>query len=136
MLRTLLRNWVLAMLHPVPGAGLLRLPRFVAEYARYRRRSPERVPLGDTYPCLADRTAHTPFDGHYFFQGAWLARRLAEARPQQHTDIGSSVMAISVLSGFVDTVFVDYRPLEVSLPGLTCEKGDITALPYRDDTLQ
>jgi SAM-dependent methyltransferase len=51
-------------------------------------------------------------------------------------DIGSSVMTIAALSGFVDTLFVDYRPLQVSLPGLECRAGDITALPFEDDTVE
>jgi SAM-dependent methyltransferase len=42
---------------------------------------------------------------------------------------------IGVLSAFVDVEFVDFRPLQVSLPGLRCIAGDITNLPYASESL-
>ena len=132
-----LKAWFAAFIYPRPLIGLLGLPRYVADYVRYRAKSDRNAPrprLIDTYPCLADRLSHTPFDAHYFYQASWLARKIAEDKPKQHTDISSSVLAIGVLSGFVDTVFVDYRPLNVKLPRLTCRAGDITNLPFGDCT--
>ena len=35
-----------------------------------------------------------------------------------------------VLSGFVDTIFVDYRPLNVQLSGLKSIPGDVLNLPF------
>lgn len=87
-----------------------------------------RAPLADSFPCLSDATATTGFDAHYFHQGAWLARCIAEARPTRHLDVGSSVMTIGVLSAFVDTLFLDYRPIDVRLPGLETRPGDLLAL--------
>jgi SAM-dependent methyltransferase len=93
------------------------------------------VRLRDAYPCLGDRLAQTPFDPHYFFQGAWLARQLARSGPTQHVDIGSSIMMLSVLSAHVPIVFVDYRPLRSSLPGIQSVGGDLLRLPFADATL-
>jgi SAM-dependent methyltransferase len=90
------------------------------------------VHASDVYPCLSDRLAKTPFDPHYFFQGAWLSRRLAQHRPESHVDIGSSVMMVSVLSAQVPVVFVDYRPLQVNLPGILSVGGDLKRLPFVD----
>ncbi|MBN8968301.1 MAG: DUF268 domain-containing protein [Rhizobiales bacterium] len=87
------------------------------------------------YPCLTDWTSSTPFDPHYFYQGAWLARRLRDARPAVHVDVGSSVSVLSVLSANVSTVFVDYRPLHASLPGLFCVGGSILSLPFQDSSI-
>jgi hypothetical protein len=78
---------------------------------------------------------HTPFDPHYFYQGAWLARKLGESRIHKHVDVGSSVLTMSVLSAWVDTVFVDYRPLKASLSGLKSVAGDILRLPFADNAL-
>lgn len=89
----------------------------------------------DTYPCLTDRASHTPFDAHYFYQGAWLSRKLSITAPREHIDIGSSVLTIGVLSGFVNIIFVDYRPLQVSLPGLRCRAGDITQMAFANGSL-
>ncbi|MGH8697185.1 MAG: DUF268 domain-containing protein, partial [Burkholderiales bacterium] len=67
-----------------------------------------------------------------FYQGAWLARELAAARPSRHVDVGSSVLMVSTVSALVPTVFVDYRPLQVELPGLECVAGDACRLPFSD----
>lgn len=113
------------------------LPRFLADWYAFRRRAGS-WPVGaaDTYPCLADRLQSTPFDPHYFYQGNWLARRLAEAKPRQHVDIGSSVLTVGVLSAHVPTIFVDYRPLIVKQSGLACIAADISRLPFADRSLR
>jgi SAM-dependent methyltransferase len=129
----LFRNWALALLDPLQPLGLARLPRYFAQLVTYR--ASERhlaVRLRDTYPCLADSGRQTPFDPHYFYQGAWLARELAAAKPSRHVDVGSSVLMVSTVSALVPTVFVDYRPLQVELPGLECVAGDACRLPFSD----
>ena len=131
-----IKNWAKALLQPMPLIGLLRVPGYLAEWARYAKLAGKRPALADSYPCLTDRLVATPFDPHYFFQGAWLARKVAQCTPAQHVDVSSSVMTIAALSGFVDTIFVDYRPLQVSLPGLDCRAGDITRLPFADGTVE
>lgn len=130
--RQLIRNWALAFLTPIPLAGVLRLPRYLREWVCFAR-SGGAAPLrfADSHPCLSDWTATTPFDPHYFYQGAWLARRLAARRPPGlHVDVGSSVLTISVLSAFTDVAFVDLRPLESRLSGLHSIAADIGHLPF------
>jgi SAM-dependent methyltransferase len=102
------------------------------EWGIYKRAATQHISFRDSYPCLADRVLDTPFDPHYFFQAAWLARRLQEQGPSIHVDVGSSVMMINVLSASVNTVFVDYRPLHVHLSNLHSLAGDIVRLPFRD----
>lgn len=131
-----LRNWWTGLNQPFPFAGLVLLPRFLASWRRYVRNAPgSHVALIDTHPCLNDRIAATPYDPHYFHQAAWLSRCLRTDRPELHVDIGSSVMSVGVLSGFVNTVFVDYRPLTVRLPGLWPVGADMTALPFADRSI-
>jgi len=136
-IKTLLRSWLLAFLLPRPIVGIFYLPRYFSDWRRYRSQE-KKVSVGfaDSYPCLTDRVASTPFDAHYFYQGAWLAREVRSVAPARHVDIGSSVMSIAVLSGFVDTVFVDYRPLKTNLGGLTSLAGDILQLPLRPGSLE
>ena len=133
---TLARNWGLAFLQPVPLQGFLGLPRYLRDWISYSGKAGATPRFSDSYPSLTDRVAATPFDAHYFFQGAWLARKVAQRRPARHVDVGSSVMTIGALSGFVDTVFVDFRPLQVALPGLECRAGDIARLPFADASVQ
>jgi hypothetical protein len=128
--RGLASRWLLPFVDPRRLASLIHLPHFFIEWRAYRRRSDERVTAADLYPCLTDRTAQTIFDPHYFYQGAWIARKLAEHRPAAHVDIASSVLTISVLSAFVPTTFVDFRPLSVNLTNLATQAGDITRLPF------
>jgi SAM-dependent methyltransferase len=124
------------MIQPKPIVGLLGLPAYLQDWRSFNRYSSgERLRLADSYPCLVDRVTATPFDPHYFYQSAWLARRLGAARPLVHVDIGSSVLMIGVLSGLVDTVFLDYRPLRVILPGLYSVAATTTQLPFADGTI-
>jgi hypothetical protein len=119
-----------------PLVGVLYLPRYLAHWLRYRRLCVDRKPsLIESYPCLTDWTTHTPFDPHYFYQGAWLARRLVECKPTLHVDIASSVMTIGILSATVETVFVDYRPLRAQLAGLTSVAGNVLSLPFTSGSL-
>lgn len=131
-LKTFLRSWLLAFLLPKLFVGIFYLPRYLKEWIQYAGvEKSMSVKLKDSYPCLTDWVSHTPFDAHYFYQGAWLSREVAKVKPLQHVDIGSSVMSIASLSGFVATVFVDYRPLKVNLNGLSSVASDILQLPFR-----
>ena len=134
---TVIKRWILAFIVPKPIVGLFYLPRYFRHWRQYRamvRRAPR--PLWrDAYPCLADWSPSTPFDPHYFYQGAWLARHLAEVAPKLHVDVGSSVMMLSVMSGYVPTIFVDYRPLRARLANLTCMAGDAQQLPFATNSL-
>lgn len=132
---SLVKRWVLAFVAPKPLVGALQLPRYFRDWRRFRRAAPGTARIADSYPCLLDWSPSTPFDPHYFYQGAWLARELESAGTTLHVDVGSSVMMVSVLSARVPTVFVDYRPLVASLPGLLSVAGDIGRLPFGDASL-
>lgn len=132
-MREFAKRWLGAVLDWRRMVSLRYLPRYVADWIAFRRqRGSWSVEAADSYPCLADRLPTTPFDPHYFFQGNWLARRLADAKPLQHVDIGSSVLTMGVLSAHVPTIFVDYRPLVVRQSGLSCVAADINRLPFAD----
>ncbi|MCL5289517.1 MAG: DUF268 domain-containing protein [Firmicutes bacterium] len=127
--RGLLANWITAFIDVVKILSIFRLPGYFFDFIRYHRSTNETLKFRDSYPCLADRTSKTPFDPHYFYQACWLSRRLARLSPEKHVDIGSHVQMIGVISGFVDTVFYDYRPLQAAVGGLECRQGDLLQLP-------
>ena len=141
IVRHLFRNsviarWAGAFLGPHIVTSLRALPRYLADLFDYQNAAPgQRLSFNDSYPCLTDRVKATPFDPHYFFQAAWLARRLHQAMPPFHVDIGSSVMMINVLSASAKTIFVDYRPLRVQLSNFLPLGGDIVRLPFRSGTI-
>jgi hypothetical protein len=130
------KRWLGAVVDLRRLVSLRYAPQYVADWFVFRRQAGTwSVKAADTYPCLADRLPTTPFDPHYFYQGNWLARRLADAKPRQHVDIGSSVLTVGVLSAHVPTIFVDYRPLVVRQDGLSCVAADINRLPFADRSL-
>lgn len=132
----MVRHWVMAFLYPRPIVGALFLPRYLSHWLKYKRAGGGmRVSIADLQPCLGDWTSHTPFDTHYFYQGAWLARKVAALSPSKHVDIGSSVMTMSVISATTPTLFVDYRPLKAELPGLTSVGGDILNLEFETGSI-
>lgn len=132
----LARSWLKAFVDPRRVLGIFGLPRYFAEWHRYNQLAGSRViRWQESYPCLTDWTAHTPFDPHYFYQAGWAARKLAKSVPAWHVDVGSSVMMISVISAFVPTMFVDYRPLKAGVTGLFALAGDLLSLPFANDSV-
>jgi SAM-dependent methyltransferase len=134
-LTALFRNWLLAFIAPRPLVGVFGLPRYFHHWRVWSRKGGAPLKFIDSYPCLGDGTALTPFDPHYFYQGAWLARRIAAVQPRTHVDVGSSVATLSMLSAITETVFIDRRPLQAELPGLRCQAGDILAMPFPDGSI-
>lgn len=131
------KRWIGAIVDWRRLVSLRYLPGFLADWLAFRRQAGSRsVRAIDTYPCLADRLPVTPFDPHYFYQGNWLARRLADDRPARHVDVGSSVLTMGVISAHVPVVFVDYRPLVVRQSGLSCIAADISKLPFADRSVR
>ena len=127
-LRNFLIRWFGLVLNLRGVLSVYRLAPFVLQWRRFAGRSAIPAPASDLYPCLADATLKTGFDPHYFFQAAWLARKLAASRPAVHTDIASDVGMIGVLSAFVPVEFLDIRPLDVALPGLVSRKDNLSSL--------
>lgn len=133
----ILRRWLLAFIAPRPLIGFLYLPRFIRHWFSYRHKTTMAKPrMSESYPCLTDWIPYTPFDPHYFFQGAWLARRLHRCAPKLHVDVASSVLTIGTISALVDTIFVDYRPIRANLNGMTPVAGDILCLPFAQNSLK
>lgn len=116
------KNWV----------SIIYIGRYICHWFKFQSNYDKKLEFRNSYPFLSDWVSHTPIDYHYFYQGAWIARKIKYRPPQIHMDIGSSVMTISVLSSFVPTIFVDYRPLIANLSNLLSISGSITKLPFKD----
>lgn len=131
-----IKNWISLFGDPRRILALRYFPRYLSHWARYNRLSNgKQLLLKESFPCLADWTPYTPFDPHYFHQSAWLARRLADLAPNTHVDIGSSIAMIAVISAYAPIIFVDYRPLNVSIDGLHPVAGNLLSLPFSDNQL-
>lgn len=89
----------------------------------------------ESYPCLTDWIAHTPFDPHYFYTNGWAMRRIIVTAPRYHVDVASQTIFANLLGGVIPVVFVDYRPLETRLSGLQCMGGSLLSLPFVDRSI-
>lgn len=132
-----LKPWLSIFVDPNKILALQYLPKYVKAWKAYNRLDDSRpLRIKDSYPCLSDQQTTTPFDAHYFYQAAWLSRRLAATNPESHVDIGSSIGMISTISAFVPTYFLDFRPLNARMENLTCIAGDGLFLPFADNKLK
>lgn len=134
-LNTTLMKWLNLLIPSRQLRGLFYLYRYIGHWRRYQTLSKQKLSLADSYPCLTDWVSSTPFDPHYFYQAAWLARRLNASRPEKHIDVGSDVRMVNVLSAFVPFEFVDFRPLRARLEGLECSVGDVTSLDRAENSI-
>jgi SAM-dependent methyltransferase len=89
----------------------------------------------DLFPRIYDKTNGHKLDPVYFLQGTWCAKKIFDKKPIIHHDIGSQALMVGIISQSVPTTMIDIRPLEISLPGLTFIKGDITKLPFQDKSI-
>ena len=81
-------------------------------------------------------SAGAALNDKYVVQDLWGARKVFEAKPEKHYDIGSSVSGfITHLLAFnMPTILIDVRPLETyGTENLTFIHSDATSLPGIDD---
>jgi hypothetical protein len=112
------------------------VPWFVLGWARYRRETgAEQIRFLDTWPQFGDRFETHGLDFHYYYLHAWAIRTIVAARPESHVDIGSHLHLSSSLSAFFPTTFIDFRRLDVRVPGLTCIRGNLLDLEFPSDSV-
>ena len=127
-------------LHKARRATLVAQQLFVA-WGHYRQLKKQPQPrfdllLKDSWLHLRDATAKTRFDRHYVFHTSWAARVLAETRPKEHLDIASSLYFVGSISAFIPTRFLDFRPADLGLSGLSSEPGNLSKLALEDGSVE
>ncbi len=114
-------------------------PLVIGDHRRFKAKDSKprfAVRFCDFYPQVRDKTMMTGFDRHYVYHTAWAARKVAEIKPEFHTDISSSLYFASIVSAFVPVKFYDYRPADLQLSGLSSEQGDLLHLPFADKSVR
>jgi SAM-dependent methyltransferase len=110
---------------------------YVADLEAYQSMpGAEAIDGRDLMPMVHDKTPTTPYDGHYFYQDIWAARRIAESRPAHHVDVGSRVDYVGFLTAITEVTFVDIRPLPVNLDRFNSVAGSLLDLPFEDRSLE
>lgn len=128
---------------PAKFASSLRgVPRFVGDCRRYSRAgktSPMPFSFRQIKPILYDYydSAGTA-SGHYFHQDIWAAKKIYQARPSRHVDIGSRVDGfVAHVLVFMPVEVIDIRPLTSNVRGLSFIQSDATNLNnIADDSIE
>lgn len=89
----------------------------------------------ERYLCLSDDTKTTLFDAHYLYHTAWAARILEKTKPEKHIDIASDLRFVTIVSAHVPIEFYDYRPVNLNLSNFKSKKGNVTDLPFEDNSI-
>ena len=134
-------RWLYRVVLPVldPVRLVTALPgyvRYVSQWRRYARMlGSERLAVRDAHPILGEATGITGYDPHYVYQAAWAMKKIMKDKPIRHVDVASDHRFVTLLSTQLATIFVDYRPLNIKLSGLTPMAGDILNLPFETDSI-
>jgi hypothetical protein len=119
------------------GLGVPRYLGFLRDLMTYAKlNGAEQIKLGDTYPCIHDKTQTTAFDVHYFYQDIWAFKKILESNVRNHVDVGSRVDFVGFLTTITEVTFIDIRPLKANLNNLSSRRGSILAMPYESDSVQ
>jgi SAM-dependent methyltransferase len=137
MARLTVRHYRDALLGTRPtSAPLSGLRRYARDRRAYQSLpGAERLRRYDDNPQLLDWLPTTPYDPHYLHQDAWAARELFRMRVPSHVDVGSRVSFVAGIAAFTEVTFVDIRPLEAEVPGLTSVAGSVLSLPFPDKSV-
>ena len=103
---------------------------FLREYFELRRQAKHSEPkfrFARFYPFLNDKTADSGnLPGHYFYQDLSVARRIHDANPDRHVDIGSRIDGfVAHVASFREIEVLDIRPLPPKIQNVEFRQKDI-----------
>ncbi|KAF0192548.1 MAG: hypothetical protein FD165_711 [Gammaproteobacteria bacterium] len=106
------------------GRSVRGLPRYIRDYFRFRSGYKGRLEI---VPCLHDwyeEGGSTKTE--YFWQDLLVARKIFDARPDRHVDIGSRVDGfVAHVASFREIEIFDVRPIDMRIPGITITQADL-----------
>ncbi len=117
-------------------AATIGLVGYLRDRRAYRRlEGAEVLHWRNDYPKTADRLSTSPFDPHYLPQDAWAAQRVAAFGPTAHVDVGSRVEFVCFMTSHMPVSFVDIRPLDAPVAGLSSIAGSVLDMPFADQSV-
>lgn len=99
-------------------------PRYLRDFRRFRANYTGRLEL---LPCLNDWYEEGgTTKSEYFWQDLLVARRIFEAKPKKHVDVGSLVGGfVAHVASFREIEVFDVRPISTQIPGVTFKQADL-----------
>jgi len=88
-------------------------------------------PFGRMYPILSERFSESgTMSGHYFHQDLLIARKIFNANPNHHIDIGSRIDGfVAHVAAFREIEVFDIRPQSSKVKNIIFKKADLMSLP-------
>jgi len=99
-------------------------PGYVRDYLKFRKNY--KGPLNFLL-CVHDRFEDGgDVNSEYFWQDLLVARKIADAKPQRHVDVGSRVDGfIAHVASFRQIEVLDVRPIHKTIPGVVFKQADL-----------
>jgi len=87
--------------------------------------------FGTPFPILTDKDDQGGvMKGHYFHQDLFIARKIHEAKPEKHVDIGSRTDGfIAHVASYRHIELLDIRPIESSVKNISFRQANLMELP-------
>jgi len=106
------------------------LPRYINGIIKFKKLYKGKIEL---LPCLHDWYEEGgQTKGEYFLQDLYIARKINEANPTRHLDIGSSVQGfVAHVASFRDIEVLDVREITSEIPGIIFRQSDLS-LPINE----
>jgi SAM-dependent methyltransferase len=140
ILKWLVRS-VRDQLRTTPSQRLRRAKAWQRFWKSYIRYSQLRVQENENntlhlWPIVGEDEGITEIEPIYFYQDAWAFEKIVKARPDSHVDVASHHKFVALLSKVLPVTMIDIRPLQLPLPSLGFQKGNILEMPYEDGTVK
>jgi len=108
------------------------IPGFIKEYREIRRQASacgENFPFGKFVPCFQERDQESGvLAEHYFFQDLYVARKVFQANPARHVDIGSRIDGfVAHVAAFREIEVLDVRDLSLNIPNVRFTRANLAS---------
>jgi Caenorhabditis protein of unknown function, DUF268 len=126
-----LLHWLLYGQMGISPGKILRvfhgLPRFFKDAVRFKKHYQGKI---EWMPCLTDWYEEGGAAlGEYFWQDLYVARKIFDAKPHRHIDIGSRVDGfVAHVASFREIEVFDIRPNTATVPGIVFRQADLMSL--------
>lgn len=109
--------------------GLKGVVPFLSDYKKFNNQFQQQADFKSIgfYPLLADRyDAAGVASGHYFHQDLYVARKIFEANPQRHVDVGSRIDGfVAHVASFREIEIIDIRHIENKSKNIKFMQADL-----------
>ncbi len=121
------------------GSSLKLYLKFWSDYRKFSKQSIEagyeQPPLNQLYPILNEAEGVQSLNSHYAQQPVWLFKKLKDAHPDFHVDIGSQLNMLGYLTTLCPITYIDIRKPNIDFEGLKYAEGSILKLQYEDRSI-